>query len=346
MELVTEPDLHSGEEIKQFGEELQKILRYIGASNADMEKGQMRIEVNISLREVPSSKFQVPSSETFGTKVEIKNINSFKFAADAVGHEIKRQSELLERGEKIEQETRGWDERKRRTIPQRSKEEAHDYRYFPEPDLPPMRFTKEYIEELHAAVPELPAAKRERFAKEYGLDAEAIEILTREKDIANYFEQVASELIERDKETPEKPRKPLAKTAASLMNGEFLRILYDASAPITDTRVTPENFAELVFLFAKDTISNTAAKEVLEEMFRSGRDPSEIIEERGLRQVSDASDLEDIARHIVQENPKAAADYKNGKAASLQFLTGQVMKESRGKANPRVVQEILKRIMN
>ena len=361
MELVTEPDLRTGEEVKAFGEELQRILRYIGASDADMEKGQMRVEVNISLREIAdkrgqdtdlrgNSQRQSTSSRResalgLGTKVEIKNINSFKYAADAVDYEIKRQTAILERGEKVLQETRGWNEHKGESFSQRSKESAHDYRYFPEPDLPPLRVSQKMIDELQALLPELPVQKRERFEREYGIESASIEILAREKAFADYYEKVMSELKEHDKETPEKPKKNLAASVASFLTGDFTRLLKETLAPITEVRVTPENFAELVLLAAEDKISNTTAKQVLEEMFRTGEDPSNIIDTKGLWQMSDASDLEDIARHIVKENPKAIEDYKKGRTTSLQFLVGQIMKETRGKANPKLVQEIIKRML-
>jgi len=345
MELVTEPDFRSGEEIRYFGEELQKILRYLEASDADMEKGQLRVEVNISLRprEIPNSKFQIPNS--LGTKVEVKNINSFKFAADAVDYETKRQAEILSGNGKIAQETRGWNENKKETFSQRSKEEAHDYRYFPEPDLPPLKNSREFVEGLRAELPELPQSKRERFTKEYGIDAEIIEILTRNKKLADYFEEVVSELRAHDKETPEKPRKNMAKTAASFMTGDFLKLLRESSADVSDIRITAENFGELIFYVAEDKISGLSAKKVLEEMFRSGDDPSDIIDKLGLWQMSDAGDLEDIARHILEENQKAVDDYKKGKEVSLQFLVGRVMKDSRGKANPQIAQEIIKKIL-
>lgn len=337
MELVTEPDLRTGEEVKKFGEELQKILRYIGASDADMEKGQMRVEVNISLRE--------RGTTVFGTKVEIKNINSFKFAADAVEYEIKRQAGVLEGGSAVAQETRGWNEHEGKSFSQRSKEEAHDYRYFPEPDLPPLNISPEMVEDLRAALPELPQAKLERFGREYALEENTVEIIVREKPFADYFEAVVSELLQHDKETPDKPRKNLAKTAASLLTGDFLRVLRLLEASVEDARVSPENFAELALFLAEDKISNLAAKEVLEEMARSGEDPAEIIEEKGLWQISNAGDIEDIVRHIMKENESAVADYRAGKAAALQFLTGQVMKESRGKANPKMVREIIQKIL-
>ncbi len=338
MELVTEPDFRSGDEIKEFGAELQKILRYLGASDANMEKGEMRVEVNLSLRPA--------GTEAFGTKVEVKNINSFKFAADAAEHEIGRQAGLLERGEKIAQETRGWNETRGETFSQRKKEEAHDYRYFPEPDLPPLAIRRDEVEELRRHLPELPRAKAERFAAEYGLEREIAALVADEKALAEYFESAVSELLQHDKETPERPKRNLPRAAAALMTGELTRIMKDESASVADLRVTPENFAELVLLAAEEKISNVAAKEVLAAMASSGEDPSDIIEARGLWQLSGAADIEAIARHIVEENPKAAADFRAGKASALQFLVGMVMKDSRGAANPKVAGEILKKVLN
>ncbi len=337
MELVTEPDFRTGEEVKKFGEELQRIVRYVNASSADMEKGQMRVEVNISLR--------LKGAEKFGTKVEIKNINSFKFAADSIEYEIKRQTGVLESGEKVHQETRGWNEHKGESFSQRSKEEAHDYRYFPEPDLPPLRVTSEYIEELRAEVPELPHEKRVRFKTEYGLEEGIIEILVRDKGLADYFEKVVSEAQAHDKETPEKPKGNVAKVAASYLTGDFLRLLRETEAPVTDILISTENFGELVSYIAEDKISNLAAKEVLEEMFRTGKDPSDIINEKGLWQLSSQDDLEDIVNHIIKENQGLVEEFRKGKTQVLQFLVGQVMKESRGKANPKIVQETFKRLL-
>ncbi len=335
MELVTEPDFRTGEEVRWFGEELQRILRYVGASDADMEKGQMRVEVNISLRSL--------GVEELGTKVEVKNINSFKFAADAVQYEIKRQTALLERGEKVVQETRGWNERVQETFAQRAKESAHDYRYFPEPDLPPLTLSREMVEEIRATVPELPAAKRIRFTKEYGLDGDTSTLLVREKSLADYFEAVVSELGQHEKETLERPRRDLIKTVVSLMMGDFLRLLRETSSSVRDTLITPENFAELALYFAEDTISNLTAKQILEEMFRTGEDPSDLIEKRGLWQIVNANDLDDIVRHVLKENEGVALDVRQGKSAALQFLVGRVMKESRGKAHPQMVRDLLKK---
>ena len=337
MELVTEPDFRTGEEVRAFGEELQKLVRYVGASNADMEKGQMRVEVNISLRP--------EGQEKFGTKVEIKNINSFKFAADAVNYEIVRQTGVLERGDKVVQETRGWNEHAQESFSQRLKEEAHDYRYFPEPDLPPLHNTFEMVEELRARLPELSAAKRVRLVSEYGIEQNIAEILTREKTFGEYFESVMSELARADQDTPEKPKRNLARTAAALMTGDFLRLIRETSSPLSEILITPENFAELSLYLAEDKISNLTAKEVLEEMMCTGVDPSDFINQKGLWQMSDASDLENIVAHVINENPSAVDALKQGKEAILQFLVGQVMKESRGKANPKMVQEIIRKLI-
>lgn len=337
MELVTEPDFRTGEEIREFGESLRQIVRYIGASDADMEKGQMRIEVNISLRKI--------GEEKFGTKVEIKNINSFKFAKDAAEYEMKRQSECLDRGEKIVQETRGWNEIKEETFSQRIKEEAHDYRYLPEPDLPPLHISREFVEELRASLPELPAARRARFGAQYQLEGEIASILVQDKELADYAEGVFSELRQYDIDTPEKPIKHLERLASSFLTGEYVRILRDLTGTPKESRVSAENFAELMIFVAEEKISNLVAKDVLLEMVKSGDDPSDIIDRLGLWQMSNQSDLEDIARHIVSENQKAVEDYKKGKEASAQFLVGQMMKESRGKANPKIALEIIKKIL-
>ena len=358
MELVTEPDIRTGEEVRLFGEALQRILRYVGASDADMEKGQMRVEVNISLRrstQIPTRinadtisenpRLDQRESAPLGTKVEVKNINSFKFAADAVEFEIKRQSEILDRGEKVVQETRGWNEHKGESFSQRAKESAHDYRYFPEPDLPPLNISRDFVASLRAALPELPQAKQERFIREYGLEHGIAEILVREKHLADYFEAAISEAKQHDTETPEKPRRNLAKTIAALITGELLRLMREVVAEIRDIHITPENMGELADMIAEDKVSNLAAKHILAEMFASGEDPSDIAERLGLWQMSGATDIEDIARHIIKENPAALEDYKKGKTASLQFLMGQVMKESRGTANPKIVQEVLKKLL-
>ncbi len=336
MELVTEPDFRSGAEVREFGESLQQILRYLGASDADMEKGQMRVEVNISLRE--------EGTEAFGTKVEIKNINSFKFAADAVDYEIARQSALLDEGGKVVQETRGWNERKGESFSQRLKEGSHDYRYFPEPDIPPLSISREFVRELQASLPELPKQKKARFVDEYKIDENIAGVIARDKDLAGYFENVVSELKEWGQSSADAEKKTGVRLAANFMTGDFLRLLNETLTPIPETIITPENFGEFIAIVANGTVSSSSAKVVFEEMFRTGRDPSDIIEEKKLTQISDAGALESIVKKIIELHPKPVLDYKNGIEQSLQFLVGQVMKETKGTANPKVAQEIIKKL--
>ena len=334
MELVTEPDLNSGEEASTFAEELQLILRYLEVSDADMEKGQLRVEANLSLK--------LLSSKEFGTKVEIKNLNSFKAVRNAIDYEIKRQVELLEHGKKIIQETRGWNESKRETTLQRIKEESHDYRYFPEPDLPPLKIDFGLVEKLKTTLGELPQDKRDRFKKQYGLTDSQINILVNDEKFAGFFENVASEIL--DLEAGDK--KELFNLSANYILGDFLGLLNEASAEVDDTRITAEDFAEWVGLIHQGVITSRAAKEVLKEMWATGKDPDLIIEEKNLIQIKDTDVIEQIASKIVAENPKAVEDYKKGKEASLQFLVGQVMKETCGKVNPTTISSILKNLIN
>lgn len=332
LELVTEPDLDSADEVREFGEELQRILRYLDASSADMEKGQLRVEVNISLK-------QEGGSED-GVKVEIKNINSFRFAADAVNYEIERQTALLEKGEKIIQETRGWDERKNASVAQRQKEESQDYRYFPEPDIPPLRISAELVDEIRSALPELPGEKLRRFVDEFGIDAKLVLVLVQDKSVAGFFEAAVSELKEwltsRGSEFSQKP----LQLAANYLTTDFAKLLSDAGTPINESVVTPENFAELITYIYEGKISSRSAKEVLKEMFASGADPSIVIDERKLWQVSEGDEISSAVDKVIAANAKAADDYRAGKTAILQFLVGQVMKEVKG-ANPETVKKLL-----
>lgn len=331
MELVTEPDLKSGEEASAFGEELQLILRYLGVSDANMEKGQMRVEANLSIKLIGSDKL--------GTKVEIKNLNSFKAVRDAVNYEIKRQTEILKDGKKIIQETRGWKEDKRETFSQRIKEESHDYRYFPEPDLPPLKIDLGLVGEIKEALPELPCQKRHRFSSQYGLPSNQINILVSNKKLAGFFENVVSEFL------VEEEKQEFINLAANYLLSDFLGLLNEASADIDDIRIDAENFAEWVNLIHKHIITSRAAKNVLKEMWATGKDPSVIVKEKDLLQVQDETKLEDMAKKIISENDAAVSDYKKGKIASLQFLVGQVMRETRGKANPETIFEILKKLL-
>ena len=333
MELVTEPDLNSGEEVSAFAEELQLVLRYLGVSDADMEKGQLRIEANLSLKPL--------GSKEFGTKVEIKNLNSFKAARNAIDYEIKRQAELLEHGKKIIQETRGWDESKGETVLQRIKEESHDYRYFPEPDLPPLKIDLGLVEKLKTTLGELPQDKRDRFKKQYGLTDSQINILVNDEKLAGFFENVVSELMSLE----ENEKQTLINLAANYLLSDFLGLLNEASAEVDDIRISAEDFAEWVGLIHRGVITSRAAKEVLKEMWATGKDPSQIIKEKNLIQIKDIDVIEQIALKVIAENPKAVEDYKKGKETSLQFLVGAVMRESRGTARVEIAVEILKKLL-
>lgn len=332
MELVTEPDITSGKEAREFAQELQLILRYLGVSDADMEKGQMRVEVNIS----------ISKGKTLGTKVEIKNLNSFKVVEKAVDFEIKRQEEVLEAREKIVQETRGWHDKKEITFSQREKEEAHDYRYFPEPDLLPMHFDKNYVKDIELSMLELPDKKRERFKNEYGLDDASIEFFVANKNLSEYFEKVISEFEEwTEEEEKGEAHKKASRLVANYLITDIQGLLAGKIFNEKDFKITAENFAEFIKMIYKGEISSKVAKSVLLEMFNTGADPSSYIEDNNLRQMSDDSELEKIIKDVVLKNPKAVEDFKAGKQNAVQFLAGQVMAATRGTANPAKVREVL-----
>jgi len=346
MELVTEPDLNSAKEARKFAEELQLILRYLNVSGADMEKGEMRVEVNISLSK----------NQKLGTKVEIKNLNSFRAVEKSIDYEIKRQTKILKSGKKVLQETRGWDDIKGVTFSQREKEEAHDYRYFPEPDLPPLHITSGLINEIRSEIPELPQQKRERFKREYELDekmvaetssplpprsasrSSAIEVFVQNKDFGEYFEKVVSEFDPRLSHTK---IFNLIKLASNYLITDLQGLLKGASFSGEDFLITPENFAEFVTLIYEGKISSKIAKIVLEEMFKTGADPSHIIEEKGLIQITDEAEIEKIIKEVIKENPQPVKDFQEGKEAALQFLVGKVMSKTQGKASPQIVRDIL-----
>lgn len=340
MELVTEPDLENGKQARLFCQKLQQIFRYLDISDADMEKGQMRCEVNISLHKKGENKLS-------GTKVEIKNINSFKFVEKAIDYEIDRQAELLEKGEKIIQETRGFDSVRGITFSQRSKESAHDYRYFPEPDIPPLAFSKEYLEALRQKLPEMPEAKKRRLIEEYNISPENAEIIVGDKSLAEYFENVASEI--KEKITCQEFSVPLEKAltlSANYMVGELRRYLMKSGEEIKNIKITPENYAELVAIVASGKINSSATQIVLEDMYRTGGDPSQIIEAKNLMQISDAEELEKVVDEVLAKNAKSAADYMAGKENALKFLIGQVMVITKGRANPKLVIDLLKKKIN
>ena len=343
MELVTEPDMESAEEAKKFAEELRLIILYLNISSASMEKGEMRVEANISLKK--------ENDEKLGTKVEIKNLNSFKALQKAVEYEIKRQMEILEKGEKVIQETRGFNDTKEITFSERNKEEAEDYRYFPEPDLPPLKVKKIFdLEELKNSVPELPKEKRQRFKKDFKIKDEQIEIIISDKALADYFENIVSELVAWNKtETTSGKEKAeienMVQLAVNYFTSDLLGIMKEKFLPIEDLRITPENFAELIKMTAKNEVSSRGAKDILLQMVETGEDPSDIAEKMNLTQENNETALSEIAGKIIAENPKARTDYKNENQNSLQFLVGQMMKETHGKANPQIAAKIIKKIL-
>lgn len=346
MELVTEPDISSAEEARIFAEELQLLLRMLDVAEANMEKGEMRVEANISISKEEGK---------LGTKVEVKNLNSFRAVERAIAYEYKRQEAALKDGKEIKQETRGWDEAKQATFVQRSKESAHDYRYFPEPDLPEFDLTDKSVwdlEVLRAKLPELPWQKRERLAKEYGLSGDVLMMMVRDGDFAAFFERAVSELLEWNKDGNLAGRDAesrgtgghgeLIKLAVNYLSSDVQALVKEKMSLFGELLMSPENFAELIKMTYKGEINSRAAKDVLRVMFETGQDPSDIVEQRGLKQVGDESALSAVAAQVVTDNSAAVYAYKNGKEASLQFLVGQMMRQTRGAANPQVAAKLLK----
>jgi aspartyl-tRNA(Asn)/glutamyl-tRNA(Gln) amidotransferase subunit B len=342
MELVTEPDITSAKEARDFAEELQLILRYLEISDANMEKGQMRVEANISL---------ISNSKELGTKVEIKNLNSFRAVEKAIIYEIKRQKEILKSGGEVVQETRGWDPVKEITFSQREKETEKDYRYFPEPDLPPLRITKEILEEIKRETSELPNEKRERLKNEYNLKEDKIEILIRDIPLCNYFENSVSELKrwlkdELKKVDPETEFLAI-ETLANYLISDLKGILKRENLESKDliSHITPENFAEFVTLLFTKKISTRAGKDVLEEMFTKRADPSQIIEEKGHYQKFSEEKLKKIVEEVIKENQKAVEDFRKGKEKAIQFLIGQVMRKTQGRCEPKIVKDLIREVL-
>ncbi len=325
MEIVTEPDVRTPAQARAYGETLRDILRHVGASNADMETGSMRIEGNISLRPM--------GTEAFGTKVEVKNLNSFRSLERAMAYEMERQAEALQRGEPLLQETRGWDEAHGRTVSQRSKEEANDYRYFPDPDLPPLRPSLEWVERLRAALPELPARRRERYERALGLSAYDAGVLTGDLALAAYFEDVVAAGAP-------------AKAAANWVTGELSRLLNrHASEGLRADAIAlpPAGLAELVEAVESGHVSAANAKAVLARTFETGESPREVIDREGLAQVSDEGFVSDAVAAVIADHPSQVAEYRSGKQQVYGFLVGQVMKRTAGRADPRRVNEELRR---
>lgn len=320
LEIVTEPDMRSAKEAVAYLEKMRAILQYIGISDCRMEEGSLRCDANVSVRPV--------GQKELGTKAEIKNINSFKGVEKAIEYEALRQAEILEDGGKIIQETRTWDEKEGVTKSMRTKEEANDYRYFPEPDLAPFTVSEEYIEDIRKTLPELPDERRERYIANFGLSSTDAQYMTNDKDTSDYFEKVVAAGAD-------------PKVSVNWIMGEFASQLSNAGIEIAKAPVTPENLAKLLALIAKGTISGKIAKKVFAEMWQDGADPEEIVKAQGLVQISDTGALKELVVKVIANNPKAVEDFKAGKKKAVGALVGQIMKETKGKANPKVINELL-----
>jgi len=335
MELVTEPDIHTPEDAIAFMKDLQLIVRYLGVSDADLERGQMRADANISISE----------TDELGTRAEIKNLNSFRSVFGAINYEIKRQAELLEKGEKIKQETRGWDDLRQKTISQRSKEESQDYRYFPEPDIPHFSIDAFDVERIKTEIPELPEAKLKRFEKEYNLSTDQARFLVEEIELAEYFEEAVSELqMINEKASISTLYNYLTSDLRGLMNQSGIN-LSDAVNDISSLKVTPQNLAYLAYQVDSNNITSRQAKDILKKMFETGSSAREIIENEKIG-ISDSSEIEAVVMAVIAENYVAVADYKKGKTASLQFLIGKAMGILKGRARPDELKEIFERNLN
>jgi len=320
IEIVTEPDLRSAEEAKAFLETLRSILRYIDVSDCKMEEGSLRCDVNISVRP--------EGQKEFGVRTEMKNLNSFRAVYRAIEYEANRQITILEEGGTVLRETRRWDDGVGKSFSMRAKEHAQDYRYFPEPDLPAIEIDDRWVEEIRKQIPELPAQKQRRYVEEYGLPEYDAGILTSSRDLADYFESCVK-LYENPK------------AISNWLMGDFLRLVNEKNMEISSVPVTAESLVKLLKLVDSKVISGPIAKTVFEEMFNTGKDPEAIVEEKGLKQISDRDELVNVIKKVLAENPKSVEDYKKGKKKALGFLVGQTMKATKGKANPQLVNEIL-----
>jgi len=346
IEIVSAPHLSTPQEAKTFAQEIQLIMRSLDVSDADMEKGQLRCDANISLRPAGDHEFY--------SKTEIKNINSFRALERALAFEVERQTLLWEKGTPPNTlETRGWDDAKQETVSQRVKEESQDYRYFPEPDLPPLTFTDEQIDEIKRELPELPQAKRKRFMEMYEFSGEDTKILTASKELANYTEQVISELkawldtlenVEGSEEEIWQKHKPkLIKLVSGWLVNKFLPLMNDKKIPFTENKVTPENFAEFVTMIHGNKINSAAAQTILSVMIDTGADPSQVMEEKNLKQMDAGADLDKVVEKIIAANPEQAAQFRAGKEPLIKFFLGLVMRETKGAANPQTTEELLRK---
>lgn len=325
LEIVSEPDIHSADEAVAYGESLRHILRYLEVNSGDMEKGVIRFEANVSVRPV--------GVDELGTRTEVKNLNSFRALERACLYEIERQRNILEAGGTVEQETLGWNETSERTYSQRSKEDAHDYRYFPEPDLPPLKVDEAWLTRVRAELPELPRAKMERFVTRYKLSVNDAARLVEEKSVAQYFEAAVSH----------KTKSVNEKMIANWILGELFGLMNTRGETVDRLKVTPEALAELVAMVADGEINQTTGRDVLAEMAAGGQSAADIVERKGLKQVSDAGFISEIVRQTLEECPGEVFSFRSGKEAVLNFLFGQVMRKAAGKANPQMVRAELER---
>jgi aspartyl-tRNA(Asn)/glutamyl-tRNA(Gln) amidotransferase subunit B len=325
LEIVSEPDIRSGDEARSFAIQVRQILRYLEVNSGDMEKGVFRVEPNISLRPI--------GAKTFGTRTELKNLNSFRALADGTAYELKRQMAILDAGGQVAQETRGWHESRRETFSQRRKEEADDYRYFPDPDLPPLKITSEWIEQVRAGLPELPGAKVSRYRRDFDLSNYDANVIAEERVVAEWFDAAVRSGGE-------------PKRVANWMINELFRLMNESNVTIPDIQVTPVALVELISLADEGVINNNTAKDVLAEMFVSGQSARSIVQARGLSQITDQATISAIIDGIIADHPDQVAAYAGGRTQLYGWFVGQVMKATQGKANPSLVNQLLSEQLN
>ncbi len=325
LEIVSEPDMRSAQEARAYLEKLRSMLLFAGISDCKMQEGSLRCDANVSVRPF--------GQQEFGTRTEIKNLNSFRALERAIEYEAQRQMEAMEDGEEIVQETRTWDEEKQVTRSMRSKEEAHDYRYFPDPDLPPLFISREWVDEIRTALSEMPEQAQQRLAEVCGLPEYDAAILTLTPESLHFFDRCMQDY-------------PDAKSISNWMMGEFSRLLNQHNQEIGDSRLTPDHLVQMLRLVDDGTISGKMAKTVFEDMFNSGRSPGEVIKDKGLVQISDADTLQPLIEEIVRANPKVVEDYKSGKGKAMGFFVGQIMKATKGQANPALVNQLLLEVLD
>ncbi len=325
LEIVSEPDIRTGQEAAEYAQELRRLVRYLGISDGNMQEGSLRCDVNISVRPV--------GQKEFGTKVEIKNMNSFSAIQKAIEYEIERQIEAVENGEPIYQETRLWDESNQETISMRKKEGSSDYRYFPEPDLPPLVVSKEQLNTWKEALPELPAEKRQRYEEELGLSAYDARVLTDDREVAQYYESAVNTGAD-------------AKLVANWVTQDIAAHLNNNKLSITEIALKPNSLGELVQLIEKGTISGKIAKEILPELLEKGGSPKEIVESKGMTQISDPAEIEQVITALMEANPSEVEKYRGGKKKLKGFFVGQVMKQTGGRADPKLTNQLVEKLLN